>query len=176
VPRRVEPGVTTTSKVSCVHLVAALPAWMVADGEYSGVAVGSTAEFGFAIEPEHVDAGPRSTGLEQVGEAVPTTTVSGAALVTSPDAPVVIDTGDVKPIVVTDAQDGDTVSVRGRLVVEPFLWATDGVLWPLVPDGVRLWRVNRIRIVGASEGDLDEVPPAAEVVHDAVYLLDLSRP
>lgn len=168
---------SATSKLSTVHVVAALPAWMLADGEYGDLAVGHAAEFGFALEPESVEARTAAAGLEQVGESVPTTTVSGTVLATSPDVPGVVDAGELKPIVVRDTLPrGKTVVARGRLVVEPFLWATDGVLWPLVPDGVRLWSVDRIRCVGVEVADLDAPPPVNEVDHDAVYLLDLSRP
>jgi hypothetical protein len=163
--------------VSAVHLVAVLPAWMLADGDFGELAVGGTAEFGFAVEPHNIDLGSGVSGIDQVGEAVPTTTVSGIALAPAPEAPAVIDAGLLKPIVATlDASVWGAVSVRGRLVVEPHLWATDGVLWPLVPDGVRLWSVDRIRAVTAEVVDLSASPPVNAVDHDAVYLLDLSRP
>ncbi|WP_433802550.1 hypothetical protein [Actinomycetospora sp. CA-084318] len=160
-----------------MHLVAVLPAWMLADGDFGGLVVGGTAEFGFAVEPAHIDLGADMAGIVQVGDAVPTTTVSGTVLAPSPEAPLVIDAGWVKPIVTAlDASHRGTISVRGRLVVEPQLWATDGVLWPLVPDGVRLWSVDRIRAVTAEVVDLAASPPVSAVDHDAVYLLDLNRP
>lgn len=164
-------------RVSAVRLVAVVPAWMLADGEYGDLAVGGTAEFGFALEPELIEAGSGATDVDQIGGGVPVTRVSGTAVVLSPEAPPVIDAGLVKPIVITDAQNGDALSVRGRLVVEPALWATDGVLWPMVPDGVRLWALDRVRVLRqAVESDLAVVPSAADVAHDAIYLLDLSRP
>lgn len=164
-------------RVSSVRLVAVVPAWMLADGEYGDLAVGGRAEFGFAMELERVDAGSGAVGIEQAGEPVPTTTVRGSVISASSGAPVVIDAGTVKPIVTaTDASLHDAVSARGRLVVEPFLWATDGVLRPAVPDGVKLWSVDRIRAAAAEMTDLLMSPPATDVDHEAVYLLNLSRP
>lgn len=163
--------------LSRVHLVAVLPAWMLADGSFGELVVGGTAEFGFAVEPQHIGLSTGTRGIEQVGAPVPITTVSGTALAPSPEAPLVIDTGWVKPIVIAlDATPDSTVSARGRLVVEPHLWATDGVLWPLIPDGVRLWSVDRIRAVTTETIDLSVSPPVTAVDHDAVYLLDLARP
>lgn len=168
---------TTPPKLLTVHVVAALPAWMLADGEYGDIAVGQTAEFGFALEPDLVEFRSTTPGLDQDGEGVPSTTVSGRWHECSSDAPVVVDAGEVKPILVhTEPALGPNVVARGRLVVEPFLWASDGVLWPLVPDGVRLWSVDRIRRVGPDVRDLGAVPGPADVDHKAVYLLDLSRP
>lgn len=160
-----------------MHVVAAVPAWMLADGEYAAIAVGHAAEFGFALEPELVETRAEAPGVVQVGEAVPTTTVSGTAVADSSDGPSVVDAGDVKPILLGDAlPGGGEVVARGRLVVEPFLWATDGILWPLIPDGVRLWSVDRIRRVGSDIEDLEATPSVEDVDHDAVYLLDLNRP
>jgi hypothetical protein len=160
-----------------VHVVVAVPAWMIADGEYGDVAVGHTAEFGFALEPELVEARAAEPGLEQAGGPVPTSVASGAVLAGSPNTPGVVDAGAVKPILLGDAfQRAGEVVARGRLVVEPFLWATDGLLWPLVPDGVRLWSVDRIRRVGSVVEDLEATPSVGDVDHDAVYVLDLSRP
>jgi hypothetical protein len=172
-----DPGVTVVPKLSVVHVVAALPAWMLADGEYAEVAVGRTAEFGFALEAETVEFRSATPGIEQDVERVPRTTVSGKLLVPSPDAPGVVDTGGVTPILVEQERAGDRdVVAQGRLVVEPFLWASDSVLWPLVPDGVRLWSVDRIRSVGTDVVELDTVPDVTTVDHDSTYLLDLSRP
>jgi hypothetical protein len=169
--------VITVPKLSAVHVVAALPAWMLADGEYAEVAVGRAAEFGFALEPETVEFRSATPGVEQDGERVPRTTASGRLLVPSPDAPGVVDTGGVKPILVEQERAGDRdVVAQGRLVVEPFLWASDSVLWPLVPDGVRLWSVDRIRSVGSEVAELHAVPDMASVDHASIYLLDLSRP
>lgn len=165
------------SKLQPVHVVAALPAWMLADGEYGDIIVGRTAEFGFVLEADVVEVRPAAAGLKQVGEGVPMTVASGPVLAASSEAPSVIDTGEVQPILVGEEQPrGGAVVARGRLVVEPFLWASDGVLWPLAPDGVRLWSVDRIRRVGADVADLQKVPPVTQVDHDVVYLLDLSRP
>lgn len=168
---------TAAPTLSPVYIVAALPPWMLADGEYGDLAVGRTAEFGFALEPDEVELRSADAEVAQDSALVPTTTVSGTALVSSADAPATVDAGEVKPIVVHEAlRHGQDVVARGRLVVEPYLWASNGVLWPLVPEGVRLWSVDRIRRVGATVSDLQAVPGPAEVDHDALYLLGLSRP
>jgi hypothetical protein len=66
--------------------------------------------------------------------------------------------------------------VTGRLIVEPYLWATDGMLWPLVPDGVRMWTVEGLRRVGdAGTEHLPTLPGPAGLDHGAAYLLDLNR-
>lgn len=168
---------TAASTLSSVHVVAALPAWMLADGEYGDIAVGRPAEFGFVLEADVVEVRATAAGLEQIGEEVPTTVASGPVLAPTPEAPSVIDTGELLPILVGEEQPrAGSVVARGRLVVEPFLWASDSILWPRVTDGVRLWSVDRIRRVGADITDLDAVPPVTSVDHDVVYLLDLSRP
>jgi hypothetical protein len=149
---------------------------MLADGEYGDVAVGRRAEFGFALEPEVVEVRSAAAGLEQDDKPVPTTVVSGTVVAHSPEAPSVVDAGAVQPILVHEPRPEGAVVARGRLVVEPFLWASDGVLWSLVPDGVRLWSIDRIRRIGAEVTDLDSVPRPPDVDHDAVYLLDLMRP
>lgn len=168
---------TAASRLAFMHVVAALPAWMLADGEYGDIVVGRAAEFGFVLEADIVEMGAAARGLEQTGDGVPMTVASGPVLAPTPQAPSVIDTGEVQPILVgeEDIRAG-TVVARGRLVVEPFLWATDGVLWPQVPHGVRLWSVDRIRRVGTNVADLKAVPPVTSVEHDVVYLLDLMRP
>ena len=175
--RRAESGVIAAPKLSFVHVVAVLPAWMLADGEYADIAVGRTAEFGFALEPELVEFRSATPGVQQDDECVPSTTVSGTLLLPSPEAPGVVDTGGLLPILVQQERaTGRDLVARGRLVVEPFLWASDGVLWPLVPDGVRLWSVDRIRQVGTDVVELDAVPDATTVDHDSLYLLALNRP
>lgn len=164
------------STLSSMYVVAALPAWMLADGEYGDIAVGRAAEFGFVLEADLVETRAAAARLEQTGDGVPTTVASGPILAPSSEAPVVIDAGEVRPLLVGDEQPRiGTVVARGRLVVEPFLWSSDGVLWPCLPDGVRVWSVHRIRRVGSDVIDLDAVPQAAEVDHDAIYLLDLDR-
>ncbi|MCD2186636.1 hypothetical protein [Actinomycetospora soli] len=159
-----------------MHLVTVLPAWMIADGEYGDLAVGRAAEFGFALEPESVDVGAFPPGFAQSGDRVPVTTISGSVLRPSSQTPTIVDAGTLMPVLHGAAPSGDGVLARGRLVVEPLLWSSDGVLWPLLPDGVRLWSVDRIREVATDSTDLDISPAVSEVDHDAVYLLDLSRP
>ncbi|MEJ2866741.1 hypothetical protein WCD74_03135 [Actinomycetospora sp. OC33-EN08] len=107
---------------------------------------------------------------------MPVTTISGSVLRPSSQAPTIVDAGALMPVLHGAAPSGEAVLARGRLVVEPLLWSTDGVLWPLLPDGVRLWSVDRIREMATDSTDLDVSPEVSEVDHEAVYLLDLSRP
>ena len=65
--------------------------------------------------------------------------------------------------------------MTGRLVVEPYLWAADGMLWPLMPDGVRMWTVDGIRRVAADGTEhLATLPGPAGLDHGATYVLDIS--
>jgi hypothetical protein len=67
---------------------------------------------------------------------------------------------------------GAELAVIGRLVVEPYLWAADGMLWPLVPDGVRMWTVEGIRWVGEDGTEnVATLRGPAGLDHGATYLL-----
>ena len=134
-----------------MRVTAEVPAWMIADGEYGGVAVGRQHEFGFALEPASIRARTRDRGLSQV-DGSSATWASG--------------------VIVKDSSD-----VEGRLVVEPYLWVPDGMLWPTVPDGVRLWSVCGLsQLIDGAITSLDALPAVAAVDHDARYLVQLERP
>jgi len=66
------------------------------------------------------------------------------------------------------------LAVTGRLVVEPYLWAADGMLWPLLPDGVQMWSVDRIRCIGdGGTEELESLPGPSGLDRGATYLLQL---
>lgn len=162
-----------------MRVTAEIPPWMIADGEYAGVAVGRRQEFGFALVPASIQGRTADRGLHQV-DGSSATTASGVVLRHSSDVPPVLDEGCVLPILA--AADlahpaGAELDVDGRLVLEPFLWAPDGLLWPTVPDGVRLWSVRGIsQLINGTSTGLDSVPPAEAVDHAARYLVWLERP
>lgn len=136
-PGRAEQGVTCGAYGGVVHVVAMIPAWMLADGEYAGIALGQVAEFGFAVEPSSLETHDAAPGVEQDGASPPVTTLSGVVVRGSPQVPPVLDAGVLRPILrsADEATDGTGVVARGRLLVEPYLWSSDGALWPLMPEG-----------------------------------------
>lgn len=66
----------------------------------------------------------------------------------------------------------EVLAVTGRLVVEPYLWAVDGMLWPLLPDGLRMWSVDRIHCLDAdgTEEELMSLPGPSGLDHGAALL------
>lgn len=164
--------------MASVHLVAVVPTYAIADGEYDHLAAGRLAGLGFALHVLSSSLGV-GQGVVQVGEPVPTTTVSGTVRRPHHEVPPVLDAGLLQPLLASAHDDwpaGAELAVTGRLVLEPYLWAPDGMLWPLVPDGVRLWTVDRLRRVG-DDGveDLPSLPGAAVGLdHAATYLIDFA--
>jgi hypothetical protein len=163
--------------VASVRLVAVVPAHTIADGEYDDLAAGRLAALGFALQEPSASAA-HDRGVIQVGEPVPTTTITGTVLRPGDEVPPLLDAGHLLSLLASAHDDwtaGAELAVTGRLVVEPYLWATDGMLWPLVPDGVRMWTVEGIRRVD-EEGieHLATLPGPAGLDHGATYLLDLS--
>lgn len=51
------------------------------------------------------------------------------------------------------------------------------MLWPVLPEAVRVWSVERVRCVH-EKGTfaLDALPGSAGLDHEATYLLDLAAP
>jgi hypothetical protein len=161
-----------------VHLVAVVPTYTIGDGEYEDVVVGRPAAFGFALQPTSTrPARPGADAVVQDGAPIPTSTITGTVIRPTDQAPAVLDDGRVRPLLATSDDawtTGDVLAVTGRLVVEPYLWATEGKLWPALPDAVRLWSVEGIRrVTGAGTMALDALPGPEELDHDATYVLDL---
>ena len=159
-----------------MRLVAVVPTHTLADGEYDDVVTGRLAGFGFALQVTST-AAASSAGVTQEGSPVPTTTVAGTVRLPGTEVPPVLDAGLVQPLLASadERWPADAMlAVTGRLVVEPYLWAADGMLWPLLPDAVRMWSVDRIRRIG-EEGteELESLPGPSGLEHAATYLLDL---
>ena len=160
-----------------MHLGAVVPIHTIADGEYDDLAPGRLAALGFALQ---VLSSTPSDGAPQVGQEgapIPSTTVTGTIVLPGDEVPPILDAGSVRPLLATVDETwpaGERFAVTGRLVVEPYLWATDGMLWPLVPEGVQMWSVDTIRRVG-DDGieDLPALPGPSGLDHGATYLLDL---
>ena len=162
-----------------VHLVAVVPTYTIADGEYDHIAAGHLAALGFALQvATSAPAGPDGPGVVQDDALIPTTTITGTVLRPTDQAPAVLDDGSVRPLLATSDDPwtaGEMLAVTGRLAVEPYLWATDGMLWPLVPDGVRMWSVHAIRRLGEDGVEhLPSLPGPTGLDHDATYVLDLA--
>ena len=124
-----------------MRLVAVVPTHTLADGEYDDVVTGRLAGFGFALQVTST-AAASSAGVTQEGSPVPTTTVAGTVRLPGTEVPPVLDAGLVQPLLASadERWPADAMlAVTGRLVVEPYLWAADAMLWPLLPDGVRMW-------------------------------------
>ena len=117
--------------------MAVVPTHTLADGEYDDVVTGRLAGFGFALQVTST-AAASSAGVTQEGSPVPTTTVAGTVRLPGTEVPPVLDAGLVQPLLASadERWPADAMlAVTGRLVVEPYLWAADGMLWPLLPDG-----------------------------------------
>jgi hypothetical protein len=108
---------------SVVRLVGVVPNYTIADGEYTHVAVGRPAAFGFALQPSRIrPARPGAAAVVQDKASVPTSTITGTVIRPTGQAPAVLDGGCVRPLLATsdDAWTaGDVLAVTGRLVVEP---------------------------------------------------------
>ena len=165
------PSVTT------VRLVAVVPHHTIVDGEYDGLEVGRFAGLGFALQVQSTASADGHSGVAQEGGPVPVTTVTGTVVLPSDEAPPILSAGAVQPLLASadetwpaDAQ----LAVTGQLVVEPYLWAADGMLWPLVPDGVRMWSVDAIRRIGLDGiEDLMTLSDPTGLDHGSTYVLEL---
>ncbi|GAA4933101.1 hypothetical protein GCM10023204_46390 [Actinomycetospora succinea] len=160
-----------------VRLVAVVPHHTIADGEYDDLTVGRFSALGFALQVRSTAATDARSGVSQEGGPVPVTTVTGTVVVPSEEAPPILAAGAVQPLLASadetwpaDAQ----LAVTGQLVVEPYLWAADGMLWPLVPDGVRMWSVDGIRRIGLDGiEDLTTLSGPTDLDHGSTYVLEL---
>ena len=159
-----------------MRLVAVVPAHTIADGEYDDLAAGRLAALGFALQVLSSSAS-QGRGVVQVGVPVPITTITGTVLRPGDEVPPLLDAGHLLPLLASAHDDwtaGAELAVTGRLVVEPYLWAADGMLWPLAPDGVRIWTVEGIRRVGDDDTEhLATLPGPTGLDHGATYLLYL---
>ncbi|MCD2185720.1 hypothetical protein [Actinomycetospora soli] len=157
-----------------MRVEAVVPAWMLADGEYVGLATGDPVRTGFALAV--TATGPGGTeALEQSGARPGLTTVGGrtevvghTTVLRSPPCCLVLLAAGRLPLDVG-------LHVEGWLTVEPFLWVPDGELARARPEGCVGWTVARVRVVGGSTEDLARLPDEAGVDPDAAYVLDLTR-
>lgn len=172
--------VTTVTPVAVVAIV---PAWMLADGEYVGVGVGERVTSGLALAVTGTASGPVDAAeLAQAGEQPGFTTMRGR--VECPEdgdgtrAGTVLHAGPwvVVPFAASPLPPGEDLVASGWLTAEPYLWAADGALTRAVPAGRRCWRVERVRCVvdGGEPADLRRLPDEASVDPDAAYLLELA--
>ncbi|MCD2195484.1 hypothetical protein LQ327_19120 [Actinomycetospora endophytica] len=166
-----------------MQVVAIVPAWMLADGAYVGLAVGQRVTTGLALAVIDATVAPAATvGLEQSDEQPGFTTVTGR--VECPQDPdgarvgTVLCSGAwaVVPFAASPLSAGECVVASGWLTAEPYLWAAGGALARAVPAGRQVWRVGQVRCVG--DGDdphsIERLPEQADVDPDAAYLLELS--
>ncbi len=166
-----------------MQVVAIVPAWMLADGAYVGVADGDRVTTGLALAVTgSAGTPPDVTGLTQGDEAQPGFTTLRGRVECVRDgegvrAGTVLHAGGcaVVPFAATPLRPGEDVVVSGWLTAEPYLWAAGGVLARAVPEGRREWRVARVRCVveGDDPREIPRLPDEGSVDPDAAYLLDL---
>jgi hypothetical protein len=166
-----------------VRVVAIVPAWMLEDGAYVGLAVGHQVTTGLALAVTNATVAPAArVGLEQSGAQPGFTTLT--ARVECPQnadgsrAGTVLCTGTwaVVPFAATPLSAGECIVASGWLTAEPYLWAAGGVLARAVPAGRQAWRVLQVRRVGegADPHSIEHLPDKVDVDPDAAYLLELS--
>lgn len=157
-----------------VRVEAVVPAWMLADGEYVGLAPGDPVRTGFALAVTATSAGD-ADGLEQDSDRPGLTTVGGRTAAVGRTT--VLTSGPWAFALFTSGRLPTDVGLRveGWLTVEPYLWVPDGELARRRPDGRLGWTVGRVRAVGDTADDLERLPDEAGVDPDAAYVLDLTR-
>ncbi|HEY2224408.1 hypothetical protein [Actinomycetospora sp.] len=165
-----------------MQVVAIVPAWMLADGAYVGLAVGQRVTTGLALAVIDATVAPSAAvGLEQSDDQPGFTTLTGR--VECPQnadgsrAGTVLCTGSwaVVPFAATPLSVGERVVASGWLTAEPYLWAAEGALAHAVPAGRQAWRVARVRRVEEADPcSIERLPDEADVDPDAAYLLELS--
>ncbi|HEY2191217.1 MAG TPA: hypothetical protein VGH76_02790 [Actinomycetospora sp.] len=169
-----------------VQVVAIVPAWMLADGEYVGLATGERVTTGLALAVTDTDADTAAgtaaaVGLCQSEEQPGFTTVRGRVECPRDGDGARVGTvlcaglWAVVPFAATPLRPGEDLVASGWLTAEPYLWAADSVLARAVPAGRQCWRVGRVRCVvdGGEPATLDRLPDEISVDPDAAYLLDL---
>lgn len=163
-------------------VVAIVPAWMLADGEYVGLGVGDPVTTGLALAVTDTSPGDAEpAGLQQSGDQPGFTTVRGR--VECPEdgdggtAGTVLRAGAwaLVPFAAIPLGVGKDLVASGWLTAEPYLWAPGGSLARAVPAGRQDWRVAQVRCVvdGAAPTEIGRLPDAASVDPDAAYLLGL---
>ncbi|WP_433803406.1 hypothetical protein [Actinomycetospora sp. CA-084318] len=157
-----------------MRVEAVVPAWMLADGEYVGLAPGDLVHTGFALAVTATGPGG-SEGLEQSGGRPGLTTADGRT--EAVERTTVLRCGPWCLVLLAANRvpaDAD-LQVEGWLTVEPFLWVPDGGLARACPEGRLGWTVARVRAVGGAAAELARLPGEADVDPDAAYVLDLTR-
>lgn len=166
-----------------VQVVAIVPAWMLADGAYVGLAVGRRVTTGLALAVIDATVSPSATvGLAQAEDQPGYTTLTGRVeCPQNPDgsrAGTVLRAGGwaVAPFEATPLAAGECLVVNGWLTAEPYLWAAGSALARAVPEGRQVWRVAQLRCVdeGAEPRSIERLPDETGVDPDAAYLLGLS--
>lgn len=166
-----------------MEITAIVPAWMLDDGEYVGLAPGARVSTGFALEAASVARRSTTPAIVQRGATTILTTVSGrvvrvpgpdgragATLLRSSDLDVFVSTSSALP-------DGIDAVATGFLTVEHGRWAANGRLAHLAPRGVLRWTVTGVRVTnGEGPQPLERFPEAGATEPDHAYLLDLVGP
>ncbi|WP_157647131.1 hypothetical protein [Actinomycetospora chiangmaiensis] len=157
-----------------MRVEAVVPAWMLADGEYVGLAPGDHVRTGFALAVTATSAGDTDR-FAQWTDRPGLTTVGGRS--TTVGRTTVLCSGPWALALFTSGRLPKDVGleVEGWLTVEPFLWVPDGELARTRPDGRLGWTVVRVRVVGDDATDLDRLPDEDGIDADAAYVLDLTR-
>ncbi|MDL5158679.1 hypothetical protein [Actinomycetospora termitidis] len=158
-----------------MQVVAVVPAWMLADGEYVGLAVGDAVSTGFALQVTATV--PDGAGVLAQDADRPGLTTVGGRTVTVGRTTVLCCSPWVLALLASRRVDPDVdLSVEGWLTVEPYLWAPGSELADAEPEGRSDWTVTRLRAVGEEAAhDIDRLPAVDDVDPDAVYVVDLSR-
>jgi hypothetical protein len=157
-----------------VRVEAVVPAWMLADGEYVGLAPGDPVRTGFALAVTATSPGDADT-FDQAADRPGLTTVGGRTAAVGRSTVLVGGSWTLALLTSGRVPQGVGLVVEGWLTVEPFLWAPDGELARDRPEGRVGWTVARVRVVGDAAADLDRLPGETGVDPDAAYVLDLTR-
>lgn len=165
-----------------VAVVVIVPAWMLGDGEYVGLAVGDHVTTGLALAVTHTAvAASAEAGLAQREDRPGFTTLRGRVECPRDGEGARVGTvllagpWTVVPFAAPPLGPGEDVVASGWLTAEPYLWSAGSALARAVPGGRQEWRVARLRCVvdGAGPQVVPRLPDEASVDHDAAYLMDL---
>jgi hypothetical protein len=166
-------------------VVVIVPAWMLGDGEYVGLAVGDHLTTGLALAVTDAAVAPpvppAGDGLAQRGDRPGFTTLRGRVECPRDGEGARVGTvllagpWTVVPFAAPPLAPDEDVVASGWLTAEPYLWSAGSALARAVPGGRQEWRVARLRCVvdGGEPQVVPRLPDEASVDHDAAYLMDL---